>query len=417
MLHLALIALLGAPGVPPQLPKLSRASHASRGVALRMCPGLCGPNFQGSLGESLTFARASASVCNNDDGTATALASGVPCMPKGTSSAPSGYGARPRQQVIQLIQFSNAMATSPWSTGTGTCAAPTVANNTTDLLDRYGGNTATKVTFPACSAGGSFTTMGQTYTGTAAAYSQAIWIRTLSGTYSVNLIATQSGGAGSGNFVNCTANSTSWTRCILPNVTESALTWAYEFGFDGRGVGSTAISAGTVYVADAYAALGTVAKDDCQTAGATATCLADTVTTASTYNLGALGCMSVDLINDIGFNNSNDRILQGHSNTGGIVVNSASGQVGVCKSSGVCVAGVGASTFGAGRHHVTAWWNSTTTNAQACLDGACGSVGSGYDGTIISNEAIDIGTYGTGTNDINATLSNLIVGSRPEDCP
>jgi hypothetical protein len=416
--HLLLAILAAASTSPRQLNGPSGQDDPN--VVLRVCPGGCGSTLQGSWGETLTYTGASAHTCPNDDGTVQVLGSGVPCMPKATSGASNGYGARLRQATSNLAQFSDAMTTAPWSSVGVTCSPPTATANSTDLLDPYGGNTATKLVFTACSAAASAEFQADTYTATAAAYTTSVYLRTLSGTYSVNVLAEPAGGA-SGGFTTCTANANQWTRCIVPNINETAAGWALGIGFDGRGVGSTAIGAGTVYASGAQANPGTVATDLCKSVGATSACTADQLNTTAlaNFNLGALGCASLDVINDVGFNNAYDRIIQGHTAAGAMLLNpGGGGGVGLTKGSGTTVATCGAGQFVTpGQHHVSGWWNSTSGNAQCCVDGVCGSIGAGYDGSIINNEAIDICTYGSGSNDANATCANVIIGKSQWACP
>lgn len=207
----------------------------------------------------------------------------------------TGYGARIVPAGANLAQFYNAMTTAPWTSTGVTCAAPTVTADTADLLAPDGSGTATKLVFTACSAAASAEFQADAYTATAAAYTSSVYLRTLSGTYSVNVITEPAGGA-SGGFTTCTANATSWTRCIVPNVTETAATWSLAIGFDGRGVGSAGIAAGTVYAWGAQAEQNAVASDVCPTAGATGACTATTFTPApSLTRTGSALSMSFDM--------------------------------------------------------------------------------------------------------------------------
>jgi hypothetical protein len=88
------------------------------------------------------------------------------------------------------ILQSEAMATSPWSAGPGV----TRTNNTSDVTDPQGGNTATKLVYDASSTAGNQLLIQQlsaVTTGTQVA--QGIWIRLASGSSTAQMTTNVSG--------------------------------------------------------------------------------------------------------------------------------------------------------------------------------------------------------------------------------
>lgn len=338
----------------------------------------------------------------------------TPLVVTGASAAMgnfSGYGARIRPATTNLAQFYNAMTTAPWVVGAITCTGPTVTANTTDLLAPDGTFTASKHVFTACSGGG---VSGNTdpYTSTAAAYTTSIYLRTLSGTYTVNLITEPSGGL-TGGFTTCTANATSWTRCTVANVTQTAATWSLVLGFDGRGVGSTAIGAGTVYAWGAQAEQSVFASDVCPTAGATATCAAETLavnTTPAAFS-NSEGCTSADLTvqGQYAGGYTNGRAVWFTSNTGPIFI-STNTSVGAFDGTNTALQTV--SNILNRTIHVRGKW----FPGNLCVSGDFASdTCVSYGGTIGSG-TLEIGSNGGG-NFANYTISNIIMGSSRSACP
>lgn len=285
----ALTALLmtQSPAMAPWTRKAPPPQNDDPNVKLRVCNGTCPSTLQGSYGESITFTRVSAWTCPNDDGTVTQLATGVPCLVKGAGGAQYGYRSRPA--VTNLMQFYNALGTAPWNTG-GSCTAPVVTNNTTDLTAPDGSSTATKVTFSACS-GANQTIVFQTITATAANYVGSVYIRTASGTYSFYALLN-----GSSEISTLVTANTSWQR-VAVNGTLTVASWGWEFG---KQTADGAISAGTVYLWGAQLetpGLNTTTPSDvCPTAGASATCNAEALQmTAATPGASTSFCASADV--------------------------------------------------------------------------------------------------------------------------
>lgn len=296
MLHPALIAALlsAAPGVPPQLPKLNRASHNSRGVALRVCPGGCGNNLEGSSGQAITFTRASAGAfCQNLDGSGSFPTSGNPCLVK-TASGGTTYGVRIRPAITNVAQFSNAFGTSPWATFNtntgGTCPAMVVTNGSTDVTAPDGTN-PTKLVMSACSGAGNFQIVSQTFTGTAATYAFSLWARTLSGSCSTYLQQETNASVYARNLIAVTP---AWQQFQVTETQAAAAGDVFQVGTDLRDGSQTSTSACTIYVWLGQEEQNGQASDGCATAGATATCNAETATlSAVTPGLGVSFCASV----------------------------------------------------------------------------------------------------------------------------
>ncbi len=188
------------------------------------------------------------------------------------------------------LQYSSSIGTAPWALYGNGCATPALTLGSSDLLDPAGGNAATKVVFPSCVTGNS-SYVYQAYTSTAAQWSAGVYARTLSGSYTFNFEIVYAGGPSTGATMRCTATSTNWTFCSLPNVTGTAQGWQADFGIDQYNPSSTTISAGTVYLWGAQANLGAVVGPLCQSTGAPATCV--------TSGLGTSFCTSADVVSGL----------------------------------------------------------------------------------------------------------------------
>jgi hypothetical protein len=414
--HLLLAILAAASTSPRQLNGPSGQDDPN--VVLRVCPGGCASTLQGSWGESLTYTGASAHTCPNDDGTVQVLGSGVPCMPKATSGASNGYGYRIRPAVTNLVQFYNAMATAPWTTAqAGTCSTPTVTNNTTDLTAPDGSSTATKVVFGACAGTpGNLGVFDQLITSTTAIGS--VYARTLSGTCS-QFLQQNGGAAGQSATISGT---TSWQRFATPS---TATTTSIQIGNNGNGaLGAT--SACTLYFwgAQEEASNGGAPEDLCPTAGATATCVTETLTLATGANQSlpaGQGCVSLDFTPNSTNNLSgaflyDDRNSRGGSGTGAVLYSNATAQQFSMFSANAptdCTSSVQTWTAGV-KHHLIGTWNNGVN--QLSMDGAlianCSSmpiVGAG-----IGSGNILLGQAGSSTG---WTQSNVVIGRTANACP
>lgn len=141
-----------------------------------------------------------------------------------------------------LLLRSQAWATSPWFNG----GLTSITNNTSDVTDLLGGNTATKIV-----ATGSSSAVGQSVTVVASPQTLSVYLRTLSGTATCDLIFYLS----SSPFTNIgTLNITvtsSWQRFSL--VTSTATAASYNLQLNN-------ISASTIYGWGAQVEIGNIAS-------------------------------------------------------------------------------------------------------------------------------------------------------------
>jgi hypothetical protein len=202
----------------------------------------------GARGEPISVTRSTTATYLGADGQLYTSAPGVLRIQgspvAGSLSEPSSTNALLRSSAVDPTTYPTI-----WSTISVTSAAPTVTANTTDLLAPDGTQTASKVVFPAVGAS-SASAVVQNFTGTAAPWSQALWVRTAGGsTATIYLWFTLTG---SGDpFVTCNVTP-AWSRCTNPNRTLTATTWNARFGVDTR-AGHGTQGAQTVYVANEQA--------------------------------------------------------------------------------------------------------------------------------------------------------------------
>lgn len=367
------LCLIGAgrPGNQPSDPSI----NPDLNVVLRVCNGSCPPQLTGSRGETLTFTRASASTCPNDDGSVQVLGSGVPCMPKASSGASNGYGVRLRPATTNLLQFYNALATAPWGTGANVVSAPTVTNNTTDVTDPNGGNTATKIVYPQVIGAGAVSTVRQSFTATAAAWSAQTNLRTLSGTATVYL-AFQLGTGGSWKTSTCSVTA-AWkpvgSICNIANQTLTAAAWFAQIGVDlGDGAESTQ-PAQTIYAWGGQAEANAFASDVCPTAGAIGACPGESlVPAASLTRTGSSLSYSLDFTPINNSNNLSNIFLLDWRDVSGagpvLYSNSTQQQLSVFSSNAPTDCTSPSLTWTAGvKHHLKATWNNGVN--QLLVDG------------------------------------------------
>jgi len=169
------------------------------------------------------------------------------------------------------ILQSQSLATSPWGVAHVTVADPTVTNNTVDVLAPDGTQTATKVILPAVAAG-EMSSIQQTFTATATAWSASIWLRTATGTATVFLHLITGATI---KTVQCNVTS-DWTRISLNAQTLTAATWIYELGVDCVN-GDAEQPAQTVYAWGAQCELGAFASSYIYTVAGTQNRPADMV--------------------------------------------------------------------------------------------------------------------------------------------
>ncbi len=232
--------------------------------------------LSGAFGETLTFARSGAWGCANEDESAwTALPGSRHCARKG--------GVAIRAATVNGILRSEEMDNASWPRDGSGSAAPTIAANTTDVVDPNGTYYAEKYSFPAVSVAPNYSRTLQIFTGSAVPYSAAIWLRSLTGTSTIYLYL---GVAGQYHVQACNVTST-WQRCKIENKTLTASAgWVFALGVELTVVaGNTMVAqpAQVVYAYGAHLNLGTYATDYCgPTTASTVACNAESLATSST---------------------------------------------------------------------------------------------------------------------------------------
>jgi hypothetical protein len=172
------------------------------------------------------------------------------------------------------MPFSTTVGGTGWSLFNSTSSNPVITLNSTDVLDPAGGNTASKIVFPAVSgtqSSGLFDTAG--YLGNPQTVS--IYARTLSGTASVDFNNNRSGHA----EANITTITSTWTRFSLPIASPSNTTWFFQPQVDANSQGTLASQ--TIYVWLPQAEVTPFATSPIPTTTVAATRDADVVTVAN----------------------------------------------------------------------------------------------------------------------------------------
>jgi hypothetical protein len=226
-------------------------------------------------GAAVTVTRASNKYCTKSDGTMVLLSANQPAVEANGLLVESG--------ATNLLLQSQALATTPWGTLNGTSAAPTVTNNTVDLTDPLGGNTATKIVYPSVSAGGAFSLVTQTLVGASAGtYEQAIYLR---GASSGTTYLEVSDGT-TIYSVACAFTSTAWTRCSRITTSASSFT-RFDVGVNLNDGAQSAQPAQTVYAWQGDFAVSTVVRSPIATAATTVAQAADVVSASDPLASGA----------------------------------------------------------------------------------------------------------------------------------
>lgn len=284
-----LVPILMAPG-----PRRPRGPNDGRPDALlSVLPAGAGydstaGSLRGSFGEALTFARASAWGCANDDESSwRSLLSNKICYRKG--------GVAVRAATTNVVLRSEEFDNATWLKQVSGVAAPTVTANSSDVVAPDGTQTAEKIEYPAVT-GAQYWRLINQFTGSAVPYSGSIWLRTATGTATVYIGFDLSG---STFLMEGKTVTTSWQRFKVENKTLTASgNWFFQLGVDLSDATTPQLAqgAGTIYAWGAMGGLGAFAPDYCgPTAGSTVTCAAETLTAAtSTWPTSVAGSVSFD---------------------------------------------------------------------------------------------------------------------------
>lgn len=172
-------------------------------------------------GGPVTFARSDSSLCCPLSSAACCwVGANQPCV---TSSGVEVFG-----QASNVLTYSEQFDNGAWAKFGAPPAAPAVSSaNAVAAPD--GTTTADRVDWPAVASGRSV--IYQTFTGTAAAYSGAIWLKGVSGTGTIYLELYKTATGASYGTAACAFTSTEWSRCAVTGTLE-ATQFALYLGVD-----------------------------------------------------------------------------------------------------------------------------------------------------------------------------------------
>jgi hypothetical protein len=131
--------------------------------------GLNFTNVQTGASVSASVSRPGSVYCSYPDGGLVSLGANHVCVEQD--------GLVVQSQSTNYVLQSQALATAPWATDSdGVTAAPTVTNNTADILAPDGTQTVTKIVIPAVSGAGAFSIVKQPMTLSASNYSLSAFV-------------------------------------------------------------------------------------------------------------------------------------------------------------------------------------------------------------------------------------------------
>lgn len=236
----------------------------------------------GTLGETLTFTRASVKFCPNAAGTEGSwLPVNRPCISGGGIYA---EGAATNIQ-IRSQEFDNVAWTK---------LGATVTANTTDVAAPDGTYTAEKVDLVSTAGAGSTAFVYKGNAATVAAYSQALYLRSSAATATVYLYYYD---GTTYKKATCALTNTAWMRCLNENQTLTVTTWNFTFGVDRNDLTQSAQPAQTVYAWQADHTLGPLASSTIVTAGTSVTRSAELASFATPTGLtDVAGCVGATFL-------------------------------------------------------------------------------------------------------------------------
>ena len=368
----------------------------------------------GAKGEVLTFARTGNATCTKTatGGLATTgIANGdlvelSANQPRVEYDSAGTLGLLVESARTNSVLRSQDLANGVWfAVGAGGAAAPTVTATYATGPDN--GTTATRLQVNACAGASQASVVYQNYTGTAAATVGAPFLRgtSTSGTVNVYFYDTT---AGTGNAVQCSFTSDSWTRCEPVSKTFANATHRIGVGClnDAVITGSTNTGAVDVLVYGMQSEAGTYLTSYIPTTSAAVTRNADSPAIfASTPGTVATGSMSL-------------RVQLFTTATNGLLATDATGawKQGIVTFGGErayigAVSMVGPLTaLTAGTHTAAMWWDGSSTTL--ILDG---SPTVGAAGTPVATNQVIVGGY-NGTNLEPGLYSRICVDPSPTRC-
>jgi hypothetical protein len=295
-----------------------------------------------------------------------------------------------------LALQSQALATSPWANTENVAGVVTVTNNSADVIAPDGTQTATKLELPAVANSGA-TEYAEVYqqslTRTAATWTDSIWLRTATGTATVNLFSFSSGT--DTISTPCTVT-TAWQRFSLTGA-RTAATWWMLLGSNRAITPVTpGISAQTIYAWGAQVELGSTATPYMPTTTAATSALANGM---NDYQ-GAVSCEALEpVISTTVF----ERLVNFGSNS--VLYYGGSATIASCYDGTTTATVTGVPSMTNRWAKFKSWWSTPLGKFAVGVDGTDGAQ-SNYDSALIQSGTITIGGGGQ-SNPMSGIIKNI----------
>jgi hypothetical protein len=238
--------------------------------------------LSGSKGEAVTFTRATAKTCRKADGSLVTVASGHPAV------EPAGV----RLEAAHTNLFKRSQGyddASVWiPQGLSGASAPVVTPAA--AIGPFGGMTACRVDFGAATAGQSSDIYQEVAIGSAGTYSQAFWLRGVSGSGTLYYLVYD------GSFETAVALNftTTWQRFIINRNLNATPAVDFCLGFSDAGVWAGLGGHASVYLDQCDLIQNPYALSEVKTTTAAATCNKDQATMAASSLPASSGKLEVD---------------------------------------------------------------------------------------------------------------------------